>query len=271
MVDRDLISKVKNSLNKIARSQSRLSVIEEVVAELCELSGDEVLRLLPRAIDRSKKRREASVSLLAAWIDALEVRRRFAEWLEDPDPEWRFSVASLIGMLKLRQLGPEITRMIVADADRNCRSMAIKVAGDCELPEALPVLLELAATKLDETAGLLWALKDYSTPECEPFLRECYTSQFASSHSRVVAAWGLAKLGDHDAMHFLVDMLDDPPVRTPTSFEPGEGVRAAQAICDVRGWPFEWGRDAVDETKRLIADQGGVAEGARLPRASERT
>jgi hypothetical protein len=67
---------------------------------------------------------------------------------------------------------------------------------------------------------------------------------------RVFAAWGLGKLGDEQAVHYLADMLDDPEVRTPTSHDPGESLRAAQALCDVCGWPFEWSRHGVDRTRR---------------------
>jgi len=45
-------------------------------------------------------------------------------------------------------------------------------------------------------------------------------------------------------------MLDDPPVETPTSYDPGESMRAAQALCDIFDWPFEWHRDWVAKTCR---------------------
>jgi hypothetical protein len=67
---------------------------------------------------------------------------------------------------------------------------------------------------------------------------------------RIHAAWGLGKLGDEEAIRYLADMLDDPEVETPTSYDPGQSLRAAQALCDLRGWPFRWGRDGAARTKR---------------------
>jgi hypothetical protein len=45
-------------------------------------------------------------------------------------------------------------------------------------------------------------------------------------------------------------MLDDPAKETPTRYDPGESLRAAQALCDIHGWPFEWDASWVDKTKR---------------------
>ena len=59
-------------------------------------------------------------------------------------------------------------------------------------------------------------------------------------------------MGDQAAIQYLVKMLDDP-VRTGKTFhDPGEGIRAAQALCDIFDWPFEWGRAAVAPTKALV-------------------
>ncbi len=57
-------------------------------------------------------------------------------------------------------------------------------------------------------------------------------------------------------------MLDDPEVEPPpTSFDPGESLRAAQALCDIRGWPFRWERAWVAKTRerwrRSLEEQAG--------------
>jgi hypothetical protein len=56
---------------------------------------------------------------------------------------------------------------------------------------------------------------------------------------RVLAAWGLGKLGDEGAIQYLAKMLDDPEVRTPMSFDPspfrtgtGKWHRAASSSQD---------------------------------------
>ena len=65
----------------------------------------------------------------------------------------------------------------------------------------------------------------------------------------MIAAWGLGKLGDDAAIRYLAEMLDDPDVRTPTLFLPGESFRAAQALCDIHGLPFRWDRSWVAKTR----------------------
>lgn len=68
--------------------------------------------------------------------------------------------------------------------------------------------------------------------------------------------WGLAKLGDRDAYRYLVEMFWDPDIETATRYRAGESFRAAQAICDLKAWPFEWNREAVGETRRKITESG---------------
>jgi hypothetical protein len=69
-----------------------------------------------------------------------------------------------------------------------------------------------------------------------------------------VAAWGLGKLGDRNAYEYLTEMLDDPQVKTENTFEPGESIRAAQAIADINGWDFEWHKNAVALIKHRLAE-----------------
>jgi hypothetical protein len=54
-----------------------------------------------------------------------------------------------------------------------------------------------------------------------------------------MAAWGLAKLGDVEALEHLGDMLYDPDFRGRNFFHPGESLRAARALADVYGFTFE--------------------------------
>jgi hypothetical protein len=52
-------------------------------------------------------------------------------------------------------------------------------------------------------------------------------------------------------------MLDDPEILTANSYDPGESMRAAQAIADINGWDFEWDRDFVDGIKAKVAREEG--------------
>jgi len=41
-------------------------------------------------------------------------------------------------------------------------------------------------------------------------------------------------------------MLFDPNKKTSTSYTPGQSLHAAQAVCDIKGWQFEWNRSFVE-------------------------
>jgi hypothetical protein len=71
-------------------------------------------------------------------------------------------------------------------------------------------------------------------------------------HARMFAAWALAKAGDRDAHAYLVTMLDDPPVRTRYRSDPGQSIRAAQALADIHGWRFSWSLRSVAGVKRRM-------------------
>jgi hypothetical protein len=58
-------------------------------------------------------------------------------------------------------------------------------------------------------------------------------------------------------------MLDDPDEYGDTYFRPGESLRAAQAVCDIRGWAFEWHKSSVAKTKDLVS--ASKKEGGRGP------
>jgi len=61
-----------------------------------------------------------------------------------------------------------------------------------------------------------------------------------------IAAWGLCKLGPHPEAHaYLVGLLGDEHRDEESGYYTGIGLRAAQALADVHGWPFEWGQEGV--------------------------
>ena len=60
----------------------------------------------------------------------------------------------------------------------------------------------------DERWRLCFALKDYATEECQPYLKQWFKNDESKS-TRVTAAWGLGKLGDKEAIAYLIRMLDD--------------------------------------------------------------
>ncbi|MCU0709577.1 MAG: HEAT repeat domain-containing protein [Pirellula sp.] len=153
----------------------------------------------------------------------------------------------------MTQFAPHLNDIIENDPDEFCRDMAIHAAGKLRTNECLPVLLRLA-DKNDPnlTWRLATALTSYATEECRSHLRKWFDDTSLAKSTRIFAAWGLGKLGDQMAFDYLIRMLDDPDERGDTYFRPGESIRAAQAVCDIRGWAFEWHKSSVAKTKHLV-------------------
>ena len=156
---------------------------------------------------------------------------------------------------RLKQYAPFLNEIIENDPDPFCRSIAVHAAGTLKAEENLPTLLRLAQRDdYAETWRLVWALKDHATEECRPYLKEWFKDDESKS-TRVIAAWGLGKLGDKNAIAYLIHMLDDPDRRGPTFSEPGESLRAAQALCDIFEWPFEWNKSYVAKTVARVKSE----------------
>jgi HEAT repeat protein len=114
---------------------------------------------------------------------------------------------------------------------------------------------------------VLWTLKEYATEECRPLLQAAFAQPTSdevgkvradwgkTKEDRVIAAWGLGKMGDKAAISFLVQMLDDPDVRHSHGFSPGVSLRAAQALSDIFGWDFVWHRDSMERVRCRVQER----------------
>ena len=47
---------------------------------------------------------------------------------------------------------------------------------------------------------------------------------------------GTCKNRRQKVLDYLVKMVDDPGIETPTSYSPGQAIRAAKAIYDINNW-----------------------------------
>jgi hypothetical protein len=130
-------------------------------------------------------------------------------------------------------------------------------------PVNLPSLLKYADRFSRGGWQIAAALKSFASPEVAPYLRRWFASTtldnetgiFAkTTHNelRVFAAWGLVKQDDLKALKFLIKMLDDPHRDGPNFSDPGCGLRAAQALCDLYDWPFEWHVSTIPKVKQRL-------------------
>lgn len=217
--------------------------------------GPGMLDALEAAVGKNKSRRKMAMYIVTELSDVPEVVERIGEWLKQPDAEWRYALLQIIDNERLVQFAPVLSEVIEHDPDLWCRQAAIHAAASLRDSVNLPSLLRLSRSVGSDDRFrwcLVWAFKEYATPECLPYLREVFLDVGRSRRSdRVVAAWGLAKAKDVDAYEYLRMMLDDPDVETEFASTPGESLRAAQALCDLNGWPFEGHKSDVARTKRL--------------------
>jgi HEAT repeat protein len=256
---KDPSRRIRKLLDRLAECETlpkdeREAVAGEVAAEARALPREDVLRAIDRAVGRNKKRRLQSVYILAELRDVPEVIDRITAGLESPDAEWRSWVIQTVERWELRHCGDALARIIASDPDTFCREVAIHAAGALRLPECMPPILALARQEAHDWA-VTCALASYATEECRPYLARTFE---ASTYKdlRVMAAWGLARLNEPQALPYLVEMLDDPDQRGDTYFHPGQSLRAAQAVCDLHGWPFTWNKEYVVQTKQRMAGLG---------------
>jgi len=220
--------------------------MDSISAEIDKLPQVGLLEALDAAVGRSAPRRDASLYILGTLADVPEAMARMADALSHPDPELRRLALSAIEDHEWRQLAPRLNRMILEDPDELCRREAIRVAGVLKEDVNWPIILQLARSAHPDLA---WTLKDYGREEGRPYLESAF-KRAESKGDRVIAAWGLAKLGDLAALKFVGKMLYDPVIRTPTFSDVGESLRAAQAMADIFDLPFEWNRSSVEPIRQ---------------------
>jgi HEAT repeat protein len=250
--DPGLVSDLKAILDQIAAAGSRPAkgILAQQARRARQLRGG-WLAALDRAVGRSVQRKRAAARILAELVDLPDVADRFSRWLQDDDLSWRAEMIAFIGDKGLAQFAPLLNDALAGKADDHCQAYAITAAGELRSEANLPALLKLAGDPAFDPLfrRMLWALRDYVHPLCRPALERFFQAD-RPKEVRVFAAWGLGKLGDEEAVRYLVGMLDDPAVRTPTSSNPGQSLRAAQALCDIHGWPFQWNSSWVARTRR---------------------
>lgn len=258
----DLADRIRGLLDRLVASRrldndDQEAIGDEVAAEARVLPREGIMEALDKAIGSSRQRRREAVYVLSELSDAAGAVERVGAWLKDPDEKARSWLIQTLEHRRLKQFTPLLNGIIECDPDPSCRALAIHAAGTLKQRENLPVLLQLAEQNDQALIGsLAWALKDYATEECRPYLRRWFEEGTQRNPTRVISAWGMAKLGDQKTIKYLGRMLEDPDHRGPSFFEAGQSIRAAQALCDIYGWPFEWHKSYVAKTAKLFKESG---------------
>ncbi|PCC69212.1 hypothetical protein SAMN02745121_05857 [Nannocystis exedens] len=210
--------------------------------------GSDGLPALRRAARGSKQRARRRVDVLLALGDAepggaadAEVRELLS--VHDDVRDWLVQ-----GMKTRARFIPEL-RAIARDGDDPQWAWAVDGLGELGDRDGVEILMAHTAGR-DTPFVLLDALRKLKDPIAALVFEPNLTHP--ETRTRVYALWGLAALGHEAPIAGLVALLDDPEVRTATSYAPGESRRAAQALCDLFGWPFEWKPEAVEATRTRV-------------------
>lgn len=265
-----VLSRVRRILKRVAASErlpqdSRESELDAALQEVRDLPANEVLASLDAAAAGSSALDRPALIVLAelAHLPAAAERLTESYWRRQL-PEERSWILQTVLLGRLTNFIPQLSRIILEDPDGTCREAAMGVAGRFGHGDNLPAVLEQARRG---HPGVAVALKDYGREECRPCLREIFDatrSELASlaplpvnrdvndplvlrhmqresglKAESVVAAWGLAKLGDNEALAYLGEMLYDPVLSGRNYSAWGESLRAAQAIAELHGLPFD--------------------------------
>lgn len=253
---------LRRLLNRLAESRcedgdTQELVGDEVCTEVRGLPRENLLESLDEAVGNNKKRKAEAVYILCELTDIPEAVDRIGDWLADPDPQTRSWLIQTIAGRKLGQFAPLLNRLILHDPDDFCRDMAIHTAGRLRNEVNISALVKVAESNQPK---LTWRLAEtfskYAAEEFRPYLQQWFLDTSQPKSTRIFAAWGLGKMGDDPAKQYLYEMLFDPEVRTPKSYDPGESRRAAQAICDIRGWEFDGSRDSIAKTIKKLQEIG---------------
>ncbi|MCE9562835.1 MAG: hypothetical protein K8U57_12390 [Planctomycetes bacterium] len=266
MTDKELFERFQSLLDRMVEcrrypNEFREEAHDAAIAEIATFPREpRVLAALDRAIGRSKRRRAEAVYLLGALTDIPGAVERVGDLLREGDAETRSWLVQITGSGRLKSLAPVLNDIMVNDPDENCREFAIRAAGNLRADVNFPALLALAAdpgpiSEYSRIPGnILWALKDYARPECRPHLQRAFEKP-TNLEDPTIAAWGLCKLGPHPEAHaHLVGLLGDEHRDEDGDFS-GVGLRAAQALADVHGWPFKWGQKGVQAVLKRLRSQ----------------
>lgn len=183
-----------------------------------------------------------------------EADNEIRQLLESSDSDSRDRLFQNLSFHPTRiRFAPEI-RKVVGDRNDPCWPWAVQACGCLRDEDAIELLLQHEAG-LETPFCLLDTLRRLKLPACRPIL--VTNLQNEEPRTRTFSLWGLAALGHETPFAKLFELLDDPTVETEWSMTPGQSIRAAQALCDLLDWPFEWTAESVPPTKTRCLEHFG--------------
>lgn len=238
-----IVQRVGELLDELAASErlsndSREVAHDRIVNEFRELPREGLVEKLDQAA-RNKRRKKVMVFFLAELSDDPKAVERIGEELRTGDKESRSCLIQTIAHAKLVSLAPLLNDVIRFDEDEFCRYIAIGAAGALGAEANFPTILELVERGgIPANWRLLSVMTEFGRPEFRPYLMAAFRYPGISKDDKTMAAWGLGKFGDREAILYLKEMLGEQDVVM---------FRAAQALCEIHGWEFDWSRSFIEK------------------------
>ncbi len=258
MTSKEQIRQLKKILDALVKAEKADNDTREVIhdselSKLPSLIDENILNAVKKAIGGNPKRKNVSVFVFAELYNVEGIEQVFLELLNSSDVDDRIIILQIIGLRKLKKFVPVLNNLFFNETDANCKEQLITTLGTLADESSFPIFLELIKTAdRSKYWRLVWALKNFGKAEGNPFLEKVFNDKQTETSEKVVAAWGLVKTGDRKYYDYLVKMLDDPDIETPTSYSPGQSLRAAQALCDIHNWDFVWNTNYVPVVKERL-------------------
>ena len=252
------VKELKKILDALSRAEkldndSAESLHDAQIAKLKALPKENILAAVEEAVGNNAKRKSAAVHVFSELYDVEGIEEIFIGLLNSADEADRVIIIQTIGLRKLKVFVPVLNEYFHHESDPGCKSQILHALATIADESSFPLFLELAYGS-DRTFDwrLLVGFAHFGRPEAQPFLEKKFNSRQSNLHEKTLAAWGLAKIGVKAYYEYLAKLLDDRDYSTATSYSPGQSLRAAQAICDINNWDFQWNADFVEIVKARV-------------------
>ena len=266
---KDEVRIVKEVLKALARVENADGDTKEIVYDrelekIRSLDRTTILETINEAVNRDPKLLKFAPYAYSELSDVPGIEKVFAELLASAGTDGRAAIIQTIGVRRMRSLVVALNDHFTREYDDFCRDQLLHALGRIADESSLPIFTYVMSSnsKRDEWR-ILCAAISYARLEFHEYLIHVFKSSETKKPNRIMAAWGLAKLKNKQAYDYLISLLDDPERTSKkdgvTTYDPGQSLRAAQAISDINGWDFEWDKHSVDIVKERLQSSSSAS------------
>lgn len=263
-------------LSRLTNTRHDGDRLDHILDEIRSLPSRGVFEALDAAVARDRGLKRCKVEILgalAARPDAVPVIERELESL--PNRQARTLLALMLPHVmdckQREQYAPIVNRILASGVRHHAIVEAIQLASAIGSKSSAPFVSKLyrSPQARRKVGDLLFRC---GMPFGVPEARAGYAAAFLNAErprDKVRAAWGLAKIGDEEALGYLHEMLYDKPRWTMEyggrCHSPGESLFAAMALADVHGLQLKTlhNSNLVGQVRKLVGRKASKAKRRR--------